>query len=287
MSAPSTQRAPVSRGALLLYRVIRALAVGASRLYFPGSVVGREHVPATGPFILAPVHRSYVDWLIVARVTKRRMRYIVKEEVWKSKAVGRFIEMLGAFPVNRSGADREALERCRSVLEGGEPLVMFPEGTRCSGPEVHELRDGVAYLSLRTGAPIIPVGIGGSERAMPRGSVIPRPTRINLVIGAPITAVGGRTDEAPGAAPSPEAPGAAPSPEAPPNGSAAPSPEALPNGSAAGDKTSSNAARRRRARVPRTATSELSARLRASIQEVYDAAEASVESRRLGSDVGR
>ena len=82
------------------------------------------------------MHRSYVDWLIVARITKRRLRYIVKEEVWKSKLAGRMLEVLGAFPVNRSGADREALERCQSVLAGGEPLVMFPEGTRRSGPEV-------------------------------------------------------------------------------------------------------------------------------------------------------
>ena len=72
-------------------------------------MTGAEHLPAEGPFIVAPVHRSYVDWLIVARITRRRLRYIVKEEVWKSKLVGRLLEMLGAFPVNRSGADREAL----------------------------------------------------------------------------------------------------------------------------------------------------------------------------------
>ena len=119
-----------SRAELALYRICRFIAVGLSRLYFPGPVAGRENLPAGGAFIVAPVHRSYVDWLIVARITRRRLRYIVKEEVWKSKATGRLLEMLGAFPVNRSGADREALERCRSVLAGGEPLVMFPEGTR-------------------------------------------------------------------------------------------------------------------------------------------------------------
>ncbi len=101
-----------------LYRICRAIAVGASRLYFPGKVIGRENLPAGGAYIVAPVHRSYVDWLIVARITRRRLRYIVKEEVWKSKAIGRLLEMLGAFPVNRSGADRvrsSAAGRCSKV----------------------------------------------------------------------------------------------------------------------------------------------------------------------------
>ncbi len=233
---------PPSRAEIALYRVFRFVLVGFSRLYFPGTVTGRENLPATGAFIVAPVHRSYVDWLIVARITKRRLRYIVKEEVWKSKTIGRLLEMLGAFPVNRSGADREALERCRSVLAGGEPLVMFPEGTRGSGREVEEIRDGVAYLSLRTGVPIVPVGIGGSERAMPRGATLPRPKRVNLVIGPPIS--GDRTTE-----------------------------DGQRSGS--GEQVEP-AAFPKRARVARSATSEQSARLRAAIQAAFDAAQASV-----------
>jgi 1-acyl-sn-glycerol-3-phosphate acyltransferase len=153
---------------------------------FPGRTVGLENLPPSGAFILAPIHRSNLDWLLVARVTRRRLRYMAKAEVWKAKRLGRFIEALGAFPVNRSGADREALERCRSVLLGGEPLVMFPEGTRRSGPLVDELREGVAYLALRAQVPVVPVGIGGSEKAMPRGSALPRPGRIDIVIGKPI-----------------------------------------------------------------------------------------------------
>lgn len=160
---------PPTRGDLIVYRVCRSIAVGASQLYFPGTVKGRENLPVGGAYIVAPVHRSYVDWLIVARITRRqRLRYIVKEEVWKSKLIGRLLLACGAFPVNRSGADREALQRCHAVLAGGEPLVMFPEGTRRSGPEVQVLKDGVAYLSLRANVPVVPVGIGGAERAMPR-----------------------------------------------------------------------------------------------------------------------
>ncbi len=178
---------PPSRLELLGYKAGWAIAVGFSRLYLPGRVTGRENLPPTGAYLLAPVHRSYVDWLIVARVTgRRRLRFIAKSELWKSRFVGRLLEFLGVFPVNRSGADREALERCRQVLAGGEPLVMFPEGTRRSGPLVTDLREGVAYLAVRAGVPVVPVGIGGSEKAMPRGSAIPRPHRVDVVIGAPV-----------------------------------------------------------------------------------------------------
>ena len=243
MTASGAAVAPASRFDLIVYRICRFIAVGVSRLYFPGTVTGRENLPAGGAFIVAPVHRSYVDWLIVARITRRqRLRYIVKEEVWNSKLIGRLLTACGAFPVNRSGADREALLRCQAVLMGGEPLVMFPEGTRRSGPEVQELKDGVAYMALRAGVPVVPIGIGGSERAMPRGSSFPRPRRVNVVIGPPIPAPGpadaGRLEQT----------GETPDP----------------------------AISRRRARVGREATTEHSLRVRAAIQQAFDAAEASL-----------
>ena len=177
---------PISRRALIFYGLCRFIAVGTSRLYFPGEVIGKRHLPSSGAYVLAPVHRSNVDWLVVARVTRRRLRYIVKQEVWKVKAVGRFIELLGAFPVRRASADRESLHRCLEVLLAGEPLVLFPEGTRGAGPLVGDLREGAAYLALRAGVPIVPVGLAGTESAMPRGKRLPRPARVAIVIGAPL-----------------------------------------------------------------------------------------------------
>ncbi len=113
----------------------------------------------------------------------------MKAEVWKAAFVGRFIELLGAFPVHRENADRESLQRCLAVLEGGEPLVLFPEGTRRSGAAVEDLREGAAYLALRAGVPIVPVGLAGTDRAMGRGKRLPRPTRLTLVVGEPIIPV--------------------------------------------------------------------------------------------------
>jgi 1-acyl-sn-glycerol-3-phosphate acyltransferase len=185
-AVPARRPVPGHGWRLVLYRVCWEIAVGLSRLYFPGGVDGRENLPAEGPYVLAPVHRSYVDWLVVARVTRRRLRYIAKDSLWKSKQLGWFIELLGAFPVHRGTADREAFHKCLEVLEAGEPLVLFPEGTRRSGPVVEHVLDGAAYLALRAEAPIVPVGIGGSERRMPKGSALPRPGRIHIVVGEPI-----------------------------------------------------------------------------------------------------
>ncbi len=177
---------PPGRGALAFYACCRAFVVGVSRIYYPGRVVGGDLLPRTGAYILAPIHRSYVDWLVAARVTRRRLRFLVKAEVWKVRAVGRLIELLGAFPVHRGSADRESLARCLEVLAVGEPLVLFPEGTRQHGNDVGELLEGAAYLALRANVPIFPLGLAGTEGAMPRGKKVPRPSRVLLVIGAPL-----------------------------------------------------------------------------------------------------
>jgi 1-acyl-sn-glycerol-3-phosphate acyltransferase len=173
-----------------LYRIVRGVVVGFARTFLRLEVVGRERVP-DGPFVLAPVHRSNVDFLIAAAITRRRMRYMGKHTVWKFHLPGRFFTALGAFPVHRGSADREALRRCEAALSSGEPLVMFPEGTRQSGPVVEDLFDGPAFVASRAAVPIVPVGIGGSEAAMPRGSKGIRPVKVVMVIGDPIPAPAG------------------------------------------------------------------------------------------------
>jgi 1-acyl-sn-glycerol-3-phosphate acyltransferase len=167
------------------YATIRAIVVGFCRVFWRLSINGLEHVPATGPFVLAPVHRSNVDFAIVAACSKRRMRYLAKDSLWKL-GLGRVWESLGGIKVVRGTPDREAMRQLEATLQGGEPVVMFPEGTRQTGPEVQPLFDGVAYVAARARVPIVPVGIGGSERAMPKGSKMIRPVKITVVIGPPI-----------------------------------------------------------------------------------------------------
>ena len=180
---------PPTRAERILFSAIRAIVLGACRLWFRVTARGSEHVPAHGAYIVAPVHRSNLDFAMTLIVTKRRMRYLAKDSLWRGHDHwGRLFTALGGIPVARGTADREALRACIEVVEAGEPLVMFPEGTRQHGPEVQDLFDGPAFVQSRTGVPILPVGIGGSEGAMPKGSKIPKPRKVRVVIGAPLPA---------------------------------------------------------------------------------------------------
>ncbi len=186
MSPAPSRWADSSRRSLLVYTVFRAVICGFTRIFTRLRIEGREHLPASGPYILAPVHRSYVDTPIVACVTPRRIRFMGKAEVWDTGWAGWLASTLGAFPVARGTADREALKRCITALEGGEPLVLFPEGERKDGPVVQPLFDGAAYVAARAGVPIVPIGIGGSARVMPRHAKMIHPAKVRVVIGAPI-----------------------------------------------------------------------------------------------------
>jgi len=177
-----------SRATRLSYGFVRGLFVVVFKLLGRVEVVGVENVPATGAFVLAPVHRSNVDFALTSLVTPRPMRYMGKDSIWKSRLLGRFVTMLGAFPVHRGSADRDALKACIDIVRGGSPLVMFPEGTRQTGPAVQELFDGTAYVAAKTGVPIVPMGIGGSEAMMPKGAKLLRPSKLVLVVGGPIPA---------------------------------------------------------------------------------------------------
>lgn len=171
-----------------LYLVVAGFLVGVSKVFFRMRIEGIDNVPRDEPFILAPVHRSNIDFALIVAcggVRLPRLRYLAKDTLWKG-AWGRLWTALGAIPVHRGTPDRVSLAACIDVLEAGEPLVMFPEGTRQSGPVVQELFDGPAYVQARTGAPIVPIGIGGSEAAMPKGTKLIRPHRVVLTVGVPL-----------------------------------------------------------------------------------------------------
>ncbi len=196
MTKIDTTLAGNSRVDRAAYQFVRFVVVTFCRTWCRMTVEGRHHVPAEGPFLLAPVHRSIIDTPISSGVTRRRMRFMGADKYWKSKYFGRLLSALGGFPVTRHSADREALQRCIAVLEGGEPLVLFPEGERKSGDVVHPLFDGATYIAAKAGVPIIPVGIGGSERAMPKGAKFIHPRKVHVVVGAPIQVPVGLTGKA-------------------------------------------------------------------------------------------
>lgn len=190
MSNAPGYRATLGRGGRIGYFVGWRLIRGLCAVLFRLEIVGRENLPADDAYILSAVHRSYLDTPFVGMVRSRRLRFLGKEGMWSNRFVGWLLTVLGGFPVERGTADRAALRACRDVLVNGEPLVMFPEGTRQEGPLVRRelLHDGPAFLSARSGVPLVPVGIGGSDRAWAPGARFPRPAKVVVVIGRPIPA---------------------------------------------------------------------------------------------------
>lgn len=186
MADPDTFMASQSRMSRIFYAIIRGIVVWVCVAYTRTKVIGAHNIPAHGAFLLAPIHRSNIDTPLAAAVTRRRMRFMGKDTIWKFRPIGWIVSALGAFPVTRGTADREALKRCIAVLQAGEPLVLFPEGTRQSGPTVMPLFDGAAYVAVKAGVPIIPVGIGGSERVMPKGGKMIYPRKCVVIVGEPI-----------------------------------------------------------------------------------------------------
>lgn len=196
MTQVDTNLAGQGRVGKIFYAVVRGILLALCRFYFRLSVTGRENVPKTGAFILAPIHRSNVDTPISCAATTRRLRYMGKDSLWKNKTIGSVLSALGGFPVTRGTADLEALKRCLTVLALGEPIVMFPEGTRQFGETVQPLFDGAAYLAIKANVPIVPVGIGGTQDVMPKGKKMIYPRKCTMIIGAPIyppVATTGRT----------------------------------------------------------------------------------------------
>jgi len=173
------------RGRIAFYRFARVVITGSCRLLFDVRVTGKEHVPASGVFIVAPSHRSLLDVPITGAITPRRIRFMAKESLFTTKFGAWLFSTLGAIRVERGTTDRGALRASQAALEAGEPLAIFPEGTRREGPVLGDLFDGAAYVALKLGVPIVPVGIGGSEQILATQRVLPRLHRVRVVVGEP------------------------------------------------------------------------------------------------------
>ena len=125
---------PMGLGSRAFYRTMWTLSYLAAKVLFRVRIVHKERVPADRPFVLAPIHRSYLDTPVGGMVTTRQLRFLSKESIWNSRLGGWLVTLLGGFPVERGSADRAALRAREEVLHRGESMGMFPEGTRQYGP---------------------------------------------------------------------------------------------------------------------------------------------------------
>lgn len=170
------------------YAVVRRIIRTVLYPYFDLVVSNEHYLDLPGPMIVAPVHRSHLDSPLVASLSERRLRAIAKESLFKPPLVRWVCAALGAIPVRRGEADREALKAAKVLLDRGESMFVFPEGGRQSQHEVGELFVGAAWLASKTGAHVVPVGISGTAEAMGEGARIPRRKRVAIAVGEPMAA---------------------------------------------------------------------------------------------------
>jgi 1-acyl-sn-glycerol-3-phosphate acyltransferase len=156
------------------------------RGYFRLEGRGGEHVPRTGPVLLVSNHSSVLDPPLIGGACPRVLTFMAKAELFSIPLFGRLIAALNARPVNREGGDARALKDALRLLEAGRALLVFPEGTR--GPEgtVREGKPGAGMLAALSGAPVVPVHISGTGRALPKGAAWPRPRKVIVRFGPPL-----------------------------------------------------------------------------------------------------
>nr|WP_204332653.1 lysophospholipid acyltransferase family protein [Geodermatophilus sabuli] len=164
------------------------------RLALRTHVTGRENVPATGAFIIASNHLSFIDSMVIPLSAPRRVGYLAKAEYFTGTGVGGWLTRtlftaLGALPVERGThrAAQAALDTALGVLREGGGFGIYPEGTRSRDGRLARGKTGVAWLALTADCPVVPVAVTGTDRVQPVGSNWPRPHKVSVVFGTPLT----------------------------------------------------------------------------------------------------
>ena len=171
------------------YPVAKAILSPIFKVLWKVKVNGAEHIPASGPAIFCPNHTSVIDSFMLPLVLPRRISYVGKAEYmdsWKTKYV---FPAMGMIPIDRGGGEaaERALSTAARVLDDGEFFGIYPEGTRARDGKLHRGRTGAARLALRTGAPIIPVGMKGTREIQPPDAKVPKPFKsCEIRFGRPI-----------------------------------------------------------------------------------------------------
>jgi len=149
---------------------------------------GRENVPKEGAVIIAPYHVSNLDPPAVACTCPRRLNFMAKEELFKVPILGPIIRSLDAFPLKRGEGDMEAIRHAIAQLQAGKTIIIFPEGSRGDGISIQPMTKGATMLARKTNAMVVPVGIVGTHKILPKGQSKPkRGNKVTVAYGKPFS----------------------------------------------------------------------------------------------------
>ena len=160
----------------MAYWVIKAILTPVFRFFYRVRVEGLEHVPSSGPAILAGNHLAVCDSFFLPLVVRRRITFVAKAEYFEDKRTAWFFRAVGQIPVKRGGgpASQRALEAAKEVLDAGGLFGIYPEGTRSPDGRLYKGHTGVARLALQCKAPVFAVACVGTREAQPIGRAVPR-----------------------------------------------------------------------------------------------------------------
>jgi 1-acyl-sn-glycerol-3-phosphate acyltransferase len=190
---PETDGAPATRMGFT-YFLGRGVITPLARLIYRPHIEGRSLVPKTGPVIFASNHLSFIDSIAIPVAAPRPVHFLAKSSYFDSPGISgwaskQFFSAIGAIPVERGAgqAALDALNQQRRLLEEGRTVALYPEGTRSLDGRLYRGRTGVAFLALQTGAPVVPVGLIGTDDVMPVGAKMPSLShRITVKFGEPL-----------------------------------------------------------------------------------------------------
>jgi 1-acyl-sn-glycerol-3-phosphate acyltransferase len=159
----------------LTYVFGRMIIAPLARFVYRPRIEGRANVPRSGPIIFASNHLSFIDSIVIPVAAPRPVHFLAKASYFEKPASRWFFSAIGAIPVQRGAgqAALDALDQQRELLDEGSAVALYPEGTRSLDGRLYKGRTGVAFLALQTGAPVVPVGLIGTDKVMPVGAKMP------------------------------------------------------------------------------------------------------------------
>ena len=167
-----------------VYWPARVVLKPAILLYFRVRRLGREHIP-DGGVLLASNHRSFLDPFVIGCCLPRPIYFVAKQELFKNPLIGWFLNAMGAFPIRRGASDDESMDTALALLERGQAVVIFPEGTRIRTGSLQPPKRGVGRLALESGKPVVPIAVTNSENARDGWKI--KPAKVHIRCGAPLT----------------------------------------------------------------------------------------------------